>query len=116
VKVIIAGSRDYTDYALVKNAVTAIANESDLKITEIVSGGARGVDALGERYAREHNFPCNRFPADWNQYGLSAGPRRNQEMARHGDVLIAFTSGGPGTTNMIQAMRRTGKPVFIVNL
>lgn len=115
-RVIIAGSRDYTDYTVISNTVTTVANKFDLKITEIVSGGARGVDALGERYALEHGYPCKRFPADWSRYGRSAGPRRNQEMARYGDALIAFTSGGPGTTNMIQTMRKTGKPVFIVNL
>lgn len=115
-RVIIAGSRDYTDYTVISNTVTTVANKFDLKITEIVSGGARGVDALGERYALEHGFPCKRFPADWDQYGRSAGPRRNQEMAQYGDALIAFTSGGPGTTNMIQTMKNAGKLVFIVNL
>jgi hypothetical protein len=115
-RVIIAGSRDYTDYTVISNIVTTVANKFDLKITEIVSGGARGVDALGERYALEHGYPCKRFPADWNRHGKSAGPLRNQEMAKYGDALIAFTSGGPGTTNMIQTMNNDVKLVFIINL
>ncbi|MDD4051129.1 MAG: DUF2493 domain-containing protein [candidate division Zixibacteria bacterium] len=113
-RLIIAGSRDCTDYQTISTEVDQIMDE--YPITEIVSGGARGVDALGERYAREHGLPCTRFPADWSRYGRSAGPRRNREMAAYGDFLIAFTSGGPGTTNMIREMRQVGKPVVVVDL
>lgn len=43
-KVIIAGSRTLHSYDLVVRAV----KDSGLQITEVVSGGARGVDRLGE--------------------------------------------------------------------
>ena len=56
-KTIIAGSRDLTDYNLVKLAV----EESGFEIAEVVSGGARGVDRLGERWAKEHGVPIKRF-------------------------------------------------------
>ena len=46
-KVIIAGSRDITDYSLVCRAIS----ESKFDITEVISGTARGVDTLGEKWA-----------------------------------------------------------------
>jgi hypothetical protein len=51
-KTIIAGSRDITDYNVVKAAVKA----AGFTITEVVSGAARGVDSLGEEYARRHSI------------------------------------------------------------
>ena len=115
-KVIIAGSRNYTVYQTVLDHVDRIVCAHNMVIDEIVSGGARGVDALGERYARDHNIPCKRFPANWDRYGRSAGPRRNRDMAEYGDMLIAFTSGGPGTENMIRQMQTVQKPVVIIQI
>ena len=42
-KVIIAGSRNFTDYKVLQDAI----KNSGFKITEVVSGGAKGVDSLG---------------------------------------------------------------------
>lgn len=97
-KTIIAGSRHITDYDLLCRCVKA----SGFEITEVVSGMARGVDTLGVRYAKEHNLPLVCFPADWQKYGKSAGPRRNLEMARYADALIAITlDNSRGTQDMI---------------
>ena len=84
-KTIIAGSRGITDYSVVKQAIA----ESKYEITEIVSGGARGVDILGERYARESNIPIKRFLPDWDKFGKKAGILRNQDMGNYADALIA---------------------------
>lgn len=83
-KVIIAGSRFITNYAEVEKAVArAIVSPQfrGRRIQEIVSGGARGVDLLGERYARQENITLSRFLADWSFHGRSAGFRRNEQMA-----------------------------------
>ena len=78
-KVIIAGSRNIVDYEVVKEAI----EESQFTIKKVVSGGAKGVDALGERYADEMNIPLVIFFADWNTHGRSAGPIRNKKMAEN---------------------------------
>ena len=89
------------------------------KIT-IVEGGAKGADKLAERYARERGYGLVVKPADWSKGGTlkypqsdkSAGPRRNREMAKMGDVGIAFP-GGKGTSNFVKTMaREEGKPVY----
>ena len=110
--VIVAGGRDYSDYNAVKTKLDNF--RSTLKPgTEIniISGGAKGADNLGERYASENKLGIQRFKADWNEYGKAAGPIRNADMAAEGDVLIAFP-GGDGTKDMIKTMRNKGKRVI----
>ena len=109
--VIIAGSRTFNDYEKLK----AELNRLNLNICKILSGGATGADALGERYAQEYNIPIMRFPADWIKFGRSAGPIRNTNMAKFGDYLIAFWDGkSRGTYDMISKMEQKSKPVYIV--
>jgi len=109
-RTIIAGTRDIISYYQV---VTAI-RESGFEITEVISGTARGVDSLGERWAREKNIPCQQFPAQWDKYGKSAGYRRNEDMAKVADALIAVWDGqSRGTKHMINIARTRGLQVFI---
>ena len=114
-KVIIAGSRTITDYNLVKLAVEKSGWFDE--ITEIVSGCARGVDQLAIRFAKEHNIPIAKFPADWDKHGRGAGYIRNAEMGKYGDALIAvIKDDSPGTTNMVKVMDKKGKLVFVDKL
>jgi len=105
-KVIIAGSRSVTDYDSMLYAI----NGCKYVITEVVSGAARGVDKLGERYAKENNIPVTSFPADWDTYGRSAGYKRNLKMAEYADALIAIWDGkSKGTKHVIDTMIKLGK-------
>ncbi len=56
--------RGYTDYAphSRRNAMPCSPDKTD--IAEIVSGGASGTDAMAERYAHEHGYSLQIFPAD----------------------------------------------------
>lgn len=109
-RVIIAGTRAVSDVGLVARAVV----DSGFEVTEVVSGGARGVDRLGEEWARSQGIPVRRFPADWDRYGRRAGPVRNQEMADYAEALIAIWDGNSaGTRDMIGRARAKGIPVFI---
>lgn len=109
-RVIIAGSRTITDKQLVEEAIKASAFE----ITEVVSGGAIGVDRMGEKYADMHNIPVKMFRADWKKWGVSAGAIRNKEMARYADALIAVWDGvSPGTRMMIEFAKELNLKVFV---
>lgn len=111
-KVIIAGSRDVKDYMLVARTVEESGWKD--KITEVVSGCATGVDTLGEQWARANNIPIKEMPANWNQYGNSAGPMRNRQMAEYADAAIVIWDGkSRGTRNMIENMIRRKKPYRI---
>lgn len=107
-RVIVAGSRNITDYAWVDRVLSKNLTESAV----IVSGGAKGVDMMGERWAKENRRRCIRFPctdAEWNRWGKPAGMVRNKLMGTFGTALIAFWDGhSPGTQGMITFGKEQG--------
>lgn len=112
-RVVIAGSRTITDLSEVKAAVA----KANFDISVVISGGASGVDKLAEEYALAHGLDLEIYPVtreDWARYGRSAGPRRNAEMIRNADGLIAIWDGSsPGTESTIKLARRKGIPIYI---
>jgi hypothetical protein len=114
VSIIVAGSRDFDDYDLLKEKLDKV--KAHLGIFEVVSGKARGADSLGERYARENNLPIAAFPADWDKYGKSAGYRRNEDMADYAEGCIVFWDGiSKGTQHMINLAKEKELNLAIVN-
>lgn len=110
-RVIIAGSRS-GGFSLADVAAAVAA--SGFVVSEVVSGGARGVDQLGEQWAAARGVRVARFVADWERFGRGAGYRRNREMAASADALVAVWDGvSRGTGDMIREMRKRGKPVFV---
>ena len=107
--VIVAGSRSILDClspAGQRRIVAEAIDESGFPVAEVVSGTARGVDQLGEDWADEHGIPVERFPADWDTHGRSAGPIRNEEMAEYADALVAIhVNDSRGTADMIDTGR-----------
>jgi hypothetical protein len=112
--VIVAGSRHIQDPHQVASALAA----SGFTVSEVVSGACRGVDQLAEAWAHARAIPVRRFPADWQRYGRSAGPLRNQAMvqyaAAHGGALVAVWNGvSPGTAHTIRYARQLGLAVHV---
>lgn len=109
-RTIIAGSRNITDINVVRNAIKS----SNFKVTTVISGGARGVDKLGEELANKFNIPLEIYPADWDKYGKSAGYVRNELMASKADALIAIWDGqSRGTKHMIDLAEKYKLKIFI---
>lgn len=114
-RVIIAGSRTFNAYDFLCQ-ILDVKLHSKTEEIEIVSGGAKGADQLGERYARERGYPIKLFPANWAEYGKMAGPIRNNEMANYSDLLIAFWDGkSSGTKNMIEAAYSHSMKVVVIH-
>ena len=114
--VIIAGSRSFDDYQKLTTACDNILKgvAADTKIT-VFSGGAGGTDSLGERYAQAKGYQLKRFPADWEQYGKSAGPVRNHHMAKDADIVICFWNGlSKGTKHMIGVAKKLGLELHVI--
>ncbi len=112
-KLITAGSRNFIDYDLFKQEVANIIGDNT-DVT-IVSGMARGADAMGVKYADDNNLALKKFPADWDRYGKSAGYRRNEEMAAYADTCICFWDGkSKGTAHMIDLAKRYGLKIKVV--
>jgi hypothetical protein len=98
-KLIVAGSRDFTDYEFLKSKLDFLLQN---KHAEIVSGTARGADKLGERYAEEKGLPIKQFEADWNGLGKRAGWVRNKAMAEYATHCVVFIKdNSPGSKMMI---------------
>jgi len=112
-KTIIAGSRSIRDYNVVEEAMKR-AREVGIIPTEIVSGGANGVDCLGEWWAGKHSVAVKRFPANWRVYGRAAGFMRNAQMAAYADALVAVWDGeSKGTANMILQAHKCALRVYV---
>ena len=109
-RIIVAGGRDFNSYEMLEKELKSIIDTNKNENIEIVSGGARGADTLGIKFAKENNIPIKFFPALWDQYGKSAGMIRNKQMAEYGDFLLAFWDGeSHGTKNMIKTMKEMNK-------
>lgn len=79
-KVIIAGSRNFEDYALMSEKLNDLfvhSSEFNGSVIKIISGMANGADTLAIRYADEHKMTKVLFPANWKSYPRIAGFLRN---------------------------------------
>lgn len=117
-KLIIAGTRTFSDPHLMQQALSNYLTKYQLygrQIT-VISGTAKGADAMGERFAEANNWQVIRMPAQWNRYGRSAGYKRNEEMAKIADGCICFWDGiSPGTHHMIGLAYQYQLMVEVVN-
>jgi hypothetical protein len=109
VKIIIAGGRDFTDReGLLESFDQFMQRYLNEEIT-IISGNARGADAIGEWIGKEYGINVIIFKADWETHGKSAGYKRNEVMAQHATHLLAAWDGqSKGTKHMIDLAKRYG--------
>jgi len=125
-KLIIAGSRTLHPSL---NFIDSIINQNEIMVTELVCGGAKGVDQCGAKWAyfypeqgvRYHNpvleIKITNFPADWDKHGKAAGHIRNKQMADYADALLLIWDGeSRGSANMKDNMIKLNKPVYEVIL
>jgi predicted Rossmann fold nucleotide-binding protein DprA/Smf involved in DNA uptake len=86
-------------------------------VTEIVSGGAKGVDQQAAAYAMEKQIPLTEFLPDYKAYGRGAPHKRNQQIADYADMALAFWNGrSKGTMDTVSQFRKQGKPVIVITI
>ena len=86
-------------------------------VTEIVSGGARGIDQSAREYARVHHLKLTEYLPDYKSYGRAAPIKRNVTIILNADMVLAFWDGkSRGTAFVIAECKRRGIPckVYIV--
>lgn len=114
-KTIIAGNRNYTNKRFIDNQIREYMKHTP--ISEILEGGATGVDELAGLFAITNNIPRKTFYAPWAKYGKQAGPIRNEDMVRQADALLAFWDGrSRGTADIIRRAKRKGIKVTIITI
>ena len=108
----IIGSRNFSNYSYMKEN---ILNNIDVReIDNIVSGGARGADSLGEQFAKEFNINTIIFKPDWNKYGKAAGMIRNTDIINNCDIVFAFPIGeSKGTYDSIKKAKKFNKKIYV---
>lgn len=114
-RVVVAGCRDYNNYEqareFIKICISKIKKENEIVF---LSGDCRGADALGIRFAKEGGFRIEHYPAEWQKYGKSAGPKRNEIMAQRCDFVICFWDGkSRGTSSMISLAQKYKRQIRI---
>ena len=81
---------------------------------EIISGGAKGIDACARRYAEEKGIPLTEILPQYGRYGRGAPHRRNAEIVARAETVVAFWDGrSRGTESVIALCRKTDKPVLV---
>lgn len=115
-KIAIIGSRTFTD----TKKLFDILDKNFEKIGMIVSGGAKGADELGRVYAQERGFPCLIYYPRWRSVGgdfdRGAGFKRNYEIIKNCDIVLAFWDGvSNGTRHSLELAKQLNKKIKIVN-
>jgi hypothetical protein len=115
-KIGIVGSRTFNDYELLKEVMIDYLNrDNELNCELVVSGGARGADYLGERWANENDIPTLIFKPEWDKYGKSAGFRRNQDIVKNSDFVVVFWDGvSKGGDSSIKLAMKYDVPIRII--
>ena len=114
-RLVVAGGRDFNDFGLLtKYLDMVLKNAKGRSEIVIVTGKARGADALGEKYALLRGFTIQEHAADWDKHGKSAGYKRNEVMAKNSDATVAFWDGkSKGTEHMINLTRKYGNKLKV---
>ena len=104
-KIAVVGSRSITDVDLAPYL---------LDCDEIVSGGAKGVDACAAAYAKSHGIPLTEFLPEYERYGRAAPIVRNKKIVDYADQVLVFWDGqSRGTASVIEYAKKIGKPYYI---
>jgi len=83
-------------------------------VTEIISGGAKGVDSSAREYALSCGIPITEFLPNYKRYGTSAPLRRNITIIQRADIVIAFWDGhSRGTKFVIDNCKKAGKSLTV---
>ena len=111
----VVGSRSFCSYEWLEQCLLRSFRVSDIEA--VITGGARGADALAARFASCHDIPLVILRADWKTHGKKAGPIRNSEIVAQADAIAAFWDGSSsGTRDTIAKARAAGRRVFVFPL
>jgi len=114
VRMLICGSRDFTDGALFHSVMTNLP-ERFRDVSAVIEGGAKGADRMGREWAELMAVPVETYEADWQTHGKRAGYLRNVEMlAAEPDVVLAFFSkpDSRGTRMMVDLATKDGVETY----
>lgn len=105
-KIAVIGSRNGT----ISNLEQFLPEE----VTEIVSGGAKGIDTCAKEYAVKNGIKFTEFFPEYKKYGKSAPLKRNLQIIEYADCVVAFWDGhSRGTHYVIEQCKKQNKKVTV---
>ena len=112
-KILICGSRNYDNAALIYGFVRSLPDNAI-----IVEGEAKGADSLSREAAILYGLEVEKYPANWNLYGPQSGYLRNIQMLKEGkpDYIIAYSNdikNSKGTKHMINQGIKNNVPTYL---
>ena len=108
-KVAIIGSRNLI--------INDLQNYLPENVTEIVSGGAKGIDICAREYALSNDVKLTEFLPEYEKYGKSAPLKRNLQIIEYADEVIAFWDGSSaGTKHVIDNCRKMNKKITVITI
>ena len=114
-RLIIAGGRTFTNLDMMITELDRMITFTNDDPLTIISGTARGADECGERYAAHRGLDLERYPAQWDVYGRSAGYKRNEQMANIATHCVVFWDGqSRGSKHMIDIATKKGLVVRVI--
>lgn len=110
-RILVTASRDWNDYITIKRKLLEHA-KGNRNVTVIHGDCPTGGDRIADAVATELGWAVEKYPADWQQHGKSAGPIRNVLMVRKGaHVCVAFIKGqSRGATGCADLAEKAGIP------
>jgi hypothetical protein len=113
-KILVCGSRKWIKRAIIDQYLSMFGDENII----LIHGAARGVDTMAAEYGAKHGWEIHSHPAQWNRYGLGAGPIRNTEMLEENpELVIAFRCAGRslGTDHMTAIAHKADIITIVIN-
>lgn len=110
-RVVVTGSRDWTDQHAISWELEALPSGS-----VVIEGGARGADTIARKRALDLGLDVETYWANWIKHGGGrAGGIRNQRMLDTGvDLVLAFPlPGSRGTWDCVRRAERMGIEVRV---
>ncbi len=105
----IIGSPTVRNYAALQILLVPYKNE----IAQVISGGAKGVDTLAARWAKENGKNLTEYKPDYKRYGIKAPLVRNREIVKRADIVFILWDGNStGTIYTRAEALRQGKPII----
>ena len=87
------------------------------EVTEIVSGGARGVDSSAREYATANGIRIVEFLPNYKEFGRGAPLKRNLQIIEYSDTVLAFWDGvSRGTKFVIDNCKKLGVSLQVFSI
>lgn len=115
-RIVVTGDRNWNDTNIIEQAFGIFISGKNV---EIIHGNCIGCDLLAKEVALKSNYRVRDFPADWANYGRSAGPIRNKQMlAEKPNFVLAFHDNigeSKGTKDCINQAKKLKITVYLFN-